>query len=122
MALAQWRGHLCGNPANNLINGRGLHGADLAERGEALAQPVVQRVRWPAARPHSHLVTGKSELLREQLADIAGPDESYWAIQASCIRHENQSKGSGFSSRKRRDVTLVSRGDLRDWSPSRSLG
>lgn len=39
-------------------------------------------------RPGPHLVAGKSELLGEQLADVARADEAHWAVQRSRVGHE----------------------------------
>ena len=64
-----------------------LNGADLGQRRQALAQPVVQRARRPARRPRPHLTAGEGELLREQVTDVAGADEADRTVQRSRVAH-----------------------------------
>jgi len=63
-------------PAASRVDGCGLHGADLSERGHATAEPVMQRASGLAGRPRTHFVTGESELLREQMTDVARADQA----------------------------------------------
>src|SRR5437588_11997853 len=76
------------HPAQDVIEGGCVDGADPGQRGHALSQSIVQRVYRRGGRPRSYVVAGESELLCKQVADIAGADDTDRTVQSSCVGHE----------------------------------